>query len=65
MKIFISIFIITTLTACSFDSKTGIWKDASNFPIENQDGTSIESGDSANKYEEVFTKDSKYNMGNT
>ena len=60
MKRFIIIFIITTLTSCSFDSKTGIWKDASNFPIENQDVISIESGDSKNRYEEVFTRDFIY-----
>ncbi len=36
MKRFLLIFITITVTSCSFDNKTGIWKDAANIPVENQ-----------------------------
>ena len=61
MKNFILIFFSLIALSCSFDNKTGIWKDASQFPIDNQitesiDGTNIES-----KYENVFTQNQIFN----
>ena len=61
MKNFILIFFSLIALSCSFDNKTGIWKDASQFPIDNQitesiDGTNIES-----KYENIFTQNQIFN----
>ena len=60
MKSFILTFVILILTSCSFDNKTGIWKDASNIPIDNKDSESIK-GNVKSRYENIFTKKKQYN----
>ena len=40
MKIFLISFIFVILLSCSFDKKSGIWKNDSNIEIENNDGFS-------------------------
>jgi len=47
-------------SSCSFDNKTGIWQDASNIPVENQDTKSIENNNSKNKYEDIFVRTQIY-----
>jgi outer membrane protein assembly factor BamB len=61
MKNFILIFIILMLPSCSFDNKTGIWQDASNFPVDNQDTTSIENSNLESRYEDVYAKQKIFN----
>ena len=53
MKRFILIFIIFTY-GCSFDNKTGIWKDASEFPVYSGVNNTIED-QTDNQYEQVFS----------
>ena len=60
MKSFILTFVILILTSCSFDNKTGIWKDASNIIVENNQAQSLE--DSNEKlYEDLFTEKKIFN----
>tara|TARA_B100000780_G_scaffold255664_1_gene204407 strand:+ start:4834 stop:6189 length:1356 start_codon:yes stop_codon:yes gene_type:complete len=61
MKNFILIFIILTITSCSFDNKTGIWRDASNIPLEKDTTESINDNKSKNRYESIFIENEKYN----
>jgi len=61
MKRLSLVFIVIVLTSCSFDNKTGIWKDASNTPVDNQNTKSIKDNKLSSKYEEVFTKNKTYN----
>ena len=61
MKYFTLIFISIILISCSFDKKTGIWKDASNIPIENQTVSSIEENGTKSRYENVFSKNKLFN----
>jgi len=60
MKRLFLIFVIIIAASCSFDNKTGIWKDASNIPADNQDAKSIENNNSKNRYEDVFIKNQIY-----
>ena len=41
MKRLLLAFVAIVLSSCSFDNKTGIWKDASNIPVDNQPAKSI------------------------
>ena len=61
MKYIITIFGILIITSCSFDDKTGIWKDASSVPLEIKNKKSINENISNNKYENLFTKNKIYN----
>ena len=61
MKNLLIIFVYFLIASCSFDNKTGIWKDASSIPVENQDGTSIDETNSENRYEDVLTKSKLFN----
>tara|TARA_B110000971_G_scaffold90957_1_gene93589 strand:- start:7926 stop:9290 length:1365 start_codon:yes stop_codon:yes gene_type:complete len=61
MKYIITIFGILIITSCSFDNKTGIWKDASSVPLEIKNKKSINENISNNKYENLFTKNKIYN----
>jgi len=56
MKNFILTFVALSALSCSFDNKTGIWKDASDIPVNNQEVTSIEKNNKKIRYEDVFTK---------
>ncbi len=61
MKRLLLIFVTTVIVSCSFDNKTGIWKDASNIPIDNQNPKSIEDNNSNPRYEDIFIKNKTYN----
>ena len=61
MKRLFSIFVVIIVTSCSFDNKTGIWKDASNLPVDNQTSESIIDNSSDTKYENIFIKNKIYN----
>ena len=61
MKRLLLIFVATVVASCSFDNKTGIWKDASNTPIENQNPKSIKGNNSNSRYEDVFIKNRPFN----
>ena len=61
MKRLLLIFVSIIFVSCSFDNKTGIWKDASNTPIDNQVTRSIERGKSNSRYEDIFIKNQTYN----
>ena len=55
MPRFSLIFVLIIFTSCSLDNKTGIWKDASNIIVENNQAQSLE--DSNEKlYEDLFTE---------
>jgi len=53
---YIIIFLFFFVNHCSFDNKTGIWKDASQIPIENSDVENIENN-RVSKYEDIFISD--------
>ena len=56
MKELLLILVIIVVSSCSFDNKTGLWKDASNIPVEIQNPQSIETNNSNTRYEDVFLK---------
>ena len=57
LLILLSIF----LSSCSFDNKTGIWKDASKIPVESSGGKSISEDKSNQRYEDIFVKNQIFN----
>ena len=57
MKRLLIILGVIILASCSFDNKTGIWKDASNIPVEDSGLGSIQNDNANQRYEEIFTKD--------
>ena len=61
MKRLILIFLITLLTSCSFDNKTGIWKDATIIDADNDISNKIEYENDNNDYVQVFTDNQIYN----
>jgi outer membrane protein assembly factor BamB len=61
MKNFILVFVVLMLPSCSFDNKTGLWKDASNIPVDNQIVKSINLQNQQNMYQDVFTKKQSFN----
>ncbi len=61
MKRFLLVFTALTLFSCSFDNKTGIWKDASIILDDNQGLESISDNPSATRYEDIFLKNQSFN----
>ena len=61
MKRLILIFVTIALTNCSFDNKTGIWKDASDIPFEKSTSNSINKKNVNSKYEDVFSDGQIFN----
>ena len=61
MKRLLLIFVAIVFVSCSFDDKTGIWKDASNTPVDNQTSNQILENEPTIRYEEIFTKNKTYN----
>jgi outer membrane protein assembly factor BamB len=61
MKSLILIFVILIISSCSFDNKTGLWKDASDIPVDNQIGKSIDSNEVQSQYEDIFVQDQIFN----
>ena len=60
MKRLLLIFIAIVFASCSFDDKTGIWKDASNTPVDNQTSNQILENEPTIRYVEIFTKNKTY-----
>jgi len=61
MKRLLLIFVAIVFVSCSFDDKTGIWKDASNTPVDNKTSNQILENEPTIRYEEIFTKNKTYN----
>jgi|TARA_B100001093_G_scaffold201990_1_gene194025 outer membrane protein assembly factor BamB len=61
MKRLILVIVTIVFTSCSLDNKTGIWKDASNLPVESQPGKSIDDNRPNTKYEDIFLKNKTFN----
>ena len=61
LLVLLSIF----LSSCSFDNKTGIWKDASKIPVESSEGKSISEDKSNQRYEDIFVKNQIFNEEKT
>jgi len=61
LLVLLSIF----LCSCSFDNKTGIWKDASKIPVESNEGKSISEDKSNQRYEDIFVKNQTFNEEKT
>ena len=61
MKSLFLIFILLIITACSFDNKTGIWKDASDVLVGNKDTQSIERSNSKSRFEDILIKKEIFN----
>ena len=61
MKNLLFVFVAVIVTSCSFDNKTGIWKDATNTLIDNQTTKSITDNKSNTRYEDVFIKNKSFN----
>ena len=61
MKRFLLVFVFILLTSCSFDNKTGIWKDASSIPVESKNAKSISKKSSNTRLENVFIKNQVFN----
>ena len=61
MKSLIIIFTALGIISCSFDNKTGIWKDASNMSVENRSGKSINNSNVDSRYEEILEQKKLFN----
>ena len=61
MKNIILIFIVTIIVSCSFDNKTGIWKDISDIEQETQETKSTIEDNTSPRYENIFTKNKIFN----
>ena len=61
MKSLILIFVTLIISSCSFDNKTGLWKDASDIPIDNQFSKSIVNNKLQNQYEDIFQENEIFN----
>ena len=61
MKKLLLVCVTIVLTSCSFDNKTGIWKDASSTPVDNQTPNTTVDNNSSTKYEDVFTENKTFN----
>ena len=61
MNKFLPIIVAIVLNSCSLDNKTGIWKDASNIPLDNQDVETISNSQDDIRYEDVNLKNETYN----
>jgi outer membrane protein assembly factor BamB len=61
MKRLLLVFVTIVFTSCSFDNKTGIWKDASNTPASNQAPRSITENEEPTRFEDVFVKNKIFN----
>ena len=61
MKSLFSILVMLSITSCSFDNKTGIWKDASNTSFETEDTILTENNETQRRVENVFTKNQIFN----
>jgi|TARA_B110001452_G_scaffold244798_1_gene229055 outer membrane protein assembly factor BamB len=60
MKKLLLVYIVLILSSCSFDNKTGIWKDASSISVDNKITKSISTNPQSKRYEEIFTKNQTF-----
>ena len=56
MKRLLLIFAVVLVTSCSFDNKTGIWKDGTDINQDYQSPKTITNNNLNTKYEDIFTK---------
>ena len=56
MKRLLLVFLTVLVVSCSFDNKTGIWRDASTTLEEKQSLKTITDNDSNKRLEDVFIK---------
>ena len=61
MKNFKLVFISLIIASCSFDNKTGIWKDASTIPVENKNTELVKADNSNIRYVDVFVEKENFN----
>ena len=61
MKRLLIVFLTLLLISCSFDNKTGIWKDASDIPVDKQDARVISENSTAERYESISTIEKIFN----
>ena len=61
MKSLILIFTTLIIVSCSFDNKTGIWIDASNVLIENNNDKSINAKNIESRYEILLGQNEIFN----
>ena len=61
MKRLLLVFLAVIVTSCSFDNKTGIWKDASKISKKNQSSKTISDNNLNTRYEDVFLKKKTFN----
>ena len=61
MKNLILIFIFSMIISCSFDNKTGIWKDASNIPVDKDETELIQKNDPISRYEDLAVEKKFFN----
>jgi outer membrane protein assembly factor BamB len=61
MKRLILVFVTIISTSCSFDNKTGIWKDATSTPVVDRGAESILNNEPKTRYESIFTKNKPFN----
>jgi outer membrane protein assembly factor BamB len=61
MKKLLLMSFVLVFTSCSLDNKTGIWKDISDIPVENQASKSISENSIDAKYENIIAKNQSFN----
>ena len=61
MKKLLPVLAVLIFSSCSFDNKTGIWKDASDISVDNKQSKSISKNLPGIIYENVSTKNIIYN----
>ena len=60
-KLLLLSLLILFSISCSFDNKTGIWKDTSNIPVDSTASKSTLEKSSNTNYEDVFIKNKTFN----
>jgi outer membrane protein assembly factor BamB len=60
MKKLLLVFLTTLFISCSFDNKTGIWKDASDIPVDNQITKTITENENNRRYEDIFLQNKTF-----
>jgi len=61
MKRLLLIFVTILIVSCSFDNKTGIWKDVADISRDNQNPKTITDNNINTKYEDIFIKNKTFN----
>ena len=61
MKRLLLVFVSLVSISCSFDNKTGIWKDASNISVDSQSPKTIINKNTNTRYEDILIKKKTFN----